>query len=655
MELWSQGTKAAAVTAASQDHDPRSLSALFERALPADPRYAARLEQEYTLIEKNRFTRVFQQVKRILVLIQQIGQETGAPIPFIIRGSAGSSLICFLLGITHIDPILYNIELARFMNDARQDMPDIDIDVPYNRREEIYAAITDEWKNQVARISNHVMWKPKSALRESTKVWLKEHPSEQTPQLLRKAGRKHFDIGKLLGQQADAIDSVKAAAKNKIGTQRTYSQHCGGIVIFEQEGAVPRDLILKPIVAAGRPLQQIKLNKDETEDAGFIKIDILSNRGLAQLADICPDRPLTAYQKRDARTEALLGRGDLLGVTFAESRGMRKIFMEMKPERMEDVAIALALIRPAAAAEGRKQSFLEKWKMARGKAQDPLTRPIIYDDDAIQKIQAALRCSQAEADVWRKLFAKGHPHATSGFREALQARGHGMPMQNMLIDDLQQLVYYSFCKSHAFSYAQLVWALAYWKAHHPHAFWCAALNHCHSEYRKWVHYREAKTAGLELSRCPGPYKLAERDGRPCLMPCEGGEQTTLGDDTLDKTAVQQMRLLGYWLRDDFLPNCGVWPDSQKRLDGLQAVHFRGPIASGRVIRRDFGVATLLCIGTANRQYMDLVISQKERHDVFSYALVEGTGTMEKPGQIDVKSIRGCSLKRLLNAAAVSRP
>jgi error-prone DNA polymerase len=649
MDMWQKKTNVSTVLPITEE-DPRALAALFERPVPALPRYTERLEKEYSLIEKNKFTRVFQQVKRILVLIRQIGEESGRTIPFIIRGSAGSSLICFLMGITHIDPILYNIELARFMNDNRQDMPDIDIDVPYNRREEIYASITEEWKNQVARISNHVMWKPKSALRDATKVWLKEHPTEHTPELLRKVARKRFDVGKLVGGDAETLQIIRQSAKDKIGTQRTYSQHCGGIVIFEKEGAVPKDLILKPITAAGKSLQQIKLNKDETEDAGFIKIDILSNRGLAQLADICPDRPLTAYQKRDARTEALLARGDLLGVTFAESRGMRKIFMEMKPQRMEDVAIALALIRPAAAAEGRKQSFLEKWKLARATARDnALMRPIVYDDDAIQKIQAALQCTTAEADIWRKMFAKGHAHAASGFREALQSRGHSLSIQNMLIDDLQQLVYYSFCKSHAFSYAQLVWALAYWKAHHPHAFWCAALNHCHSEYRKWVHHREAKASGIHLSRCPGPYKLSQRNGEPCLIPVEGGEQTTLGDDELDKTAVQQIRQLGYWLREDFLPACGVWPDAQQRLDGRQAVHFRGIIATGRVIRRDFGVCTLVCIGTGNRQYMDLVLSQKERGDLFSYAVLEGTGTMDKPGQIDVKSIRGVSLKRLLKA------
>ena len=105
-------------------------------------------------------------------------------------------------------------------------------------------------------------------------------------------------------------------------------------------------------------MQQIHLDKDETEEAGLIKIDILSNRGLAQLVDADPLHwSLLEYPSRDSLTEDLFARGENLGVTFGESRGMRKLFMELRPHTMEDVAVALALIRPAAAVGGRKAAF----------------------------------------------------------------------------------------------------------------------------------------------------------------------------------------------------------------------------------------------------------------------------------------------------------
>jgi DNA polymerase III alpha subunit len=612
------------------------LEPLFIRPIPDQPKYRIQLEEEYELIDKNKFTPVFLQVRTVLELIRVISEESGEPIIHIIRGSAGSSLVCYLLGITHIDPILHGIQLARFMNTNRKDMPDIDIDVPYNRREEIFGRIATTWPGMVARISNYCMWSTKTALRESVKEILREQ-GESIPSAL---NRKKYDIQSILGHDAQRIQKANELASEKNGKLRNYSKHCGGIVIFEKEQEVPEDLILQPIQADGKPLVQIKLNKDDTEKQGFIKIDLLSNRGLAQLVQICPDRPLTVYPSRDAATERIFEKGWNIGITFGESRGMRKLFMEMKPRNVKDIAVALALIRPAAAAEGRKQEFLEKWKV--GKVDDPLARPIIYDDDAICKVRRALGCDPAEADMWRKAFAKGNARARVDFRQRMYELGHSSDITNSVIDDLNQLIYYSFCKSHAFSYAQLVWALAYWKAHRPHDFWASALNHCHSEYRKWVHYREARCSGLHLSRSKPPYKVGIRQGVPYLV-SSYGEQTILAE--LDP--VKEYREFGYWTSEAFLPTCGIWMDSQQRLDKKKTCTFRGLIATGRTITRDWGKCTLVCLGVDNRKYIDLVFPEKHRSDLFSWAVLEGAGILTKPDTVEVTKIHGISLSTLL--------
>lgn len=611
-----------------------TLQPLFIR--PVLPQYVKQLEEEFSLIDQNNFAPVFVQVKRILSLMDDLGKETGQPILHIIRGSAGSSLVCFLMGITHIDPLLHNIQLARFMNKGRKDMPDIDIDVPYNRREEIYAKIAETWPGMVARISNHVKYSAKTAMRESIQEVL---GVDTMPAALRK---RDFKLTSLLPNSEDQ-EKAKKLAQEKIGQHKNFSKHCGGIVIFEEQGEVPRDLILQEIEANGTPLVQIKLDKDETEEAGFIKIDLLSNRGLAQIAEICPERPFTQYPVRDTATERIFEKGWTIGITFGESRGMRKLFMEMKPQRIKDIAVALALIRPAAAAEGRKQEFLEKWKTVYHH-KNPLLLPIVFDDDAIHKIRIALQCDASEADKWRKAFAKGNAQKRIEFRQKMYALGHDRELVDKVVDDLNQLIYYSFCKSHAVSYAQLVWALAYWKAHRPHPFWAAALNHCQSEYRKWIHYREARCSGLLLSREPPPYHVGVRGGKPALI-AKTMEQPLLHP----LPPLQEYKQLGYWTSEEFLPNCGLWKDPQRRLDGKIPVTFRGLIACGRTISRDSGKCTLICLGIENREYIDLVLPDVSRGDLFRYAVLEGSGFLQErsTGQsVEVSKIHGVSLKSL---------
>lgn len=612
------------------------LEPLFIRTIPRLSKYIEQLEEEYKLIDKNNFTTVFVQVCTILELINEISKETGEPILHVIRGSAGSSLVCFLLGITHIDPILHNIQLARFMNSKRTDIPDIDIDVPYNRREEIYGRIAQTWPGMVARISNYCKWSNKTALRETIKEVLREK-GEIIPTAL---NRKNYNAEKILGGDKEILKQVKEQAQKKIGTLKNYSKHCGGIVIFEEQEKVPEELILQKIEANGKSLVQISLNKDDTEARGFIKIDLLSNRGLAQLAQICSDQCLTDYPERDYKVQKIFEKGLNIGITFGESRGMRRLFMEMKPKSMSDIAIALALIRPAAAAEGRKQEFLEKWKIGVD-IEDQLQKPIIYDDDAIYKIRCALGCDAAEADVWRKGFAKGNARARVDFRIKMAAIGHTQDVINLVVEDLNQLIYYSFCKSHAFSYAQLVWALAYWKAYRPYEFWAAALNHCNTDYRKWVHFREARCSGLQLSRSAPPYKIGIRNGQSALISKES-EQGLLAEPN----SINEYRELGYWTNKDFLPSCGLWPEAQQRLDGKRMYKFRGLIATGRTVSRNDTICTLICIGVDNERYIDLVIPDQKRSDLLRWAVLEGYGIMTRLNTIEITKINGIALNKL---------
>jgi len=608
------------------------LPPMFVRAIPegASDEYQKRLKTELALIDKNNFVNVFLQVQIIMGFMKDI--------PHVIRGSAGSSLVCWLLGISDSDPIKYGLELARFMNDCRVDMPDIDIDVPYNRRDELYARIAKAFPDRVARISNHVMFQQKSALREA----------------VRRSGHKgripkNFKLGQLVG--SENVAAVKAEAKELEGTERCTSLHCGGIVIFDS--VVPKELVLKERIPLEHDpkttLCQIMLDKDETEDQGFIKIDLLSNRGLAQAIEVCK---LLGGSGDDAdlwspipgewipRIRQVFCEGQTVGLTFGESRGMRRLFVDLRPQSIDEIGLALALIRPAAAEGGRKRAFVKKYTEG-SLPSSAKEQPIVYDDDAIKRICAVLSCTPAIGDRWRKKFAKGRD--IDSFEMQLALVGVTGLKKNSLLADLNQLTKYSFCKSHALSYAFLVWRLAYFKARWPHLFWVSTLNHCSSDYAKWVHMREARISGLLLSRKGPPYKLGSRGGAAALVPVAGGEQMLLCSENSVKQVLKDMCTLGYWLTPGFFPGCGVNVYKERPEDTEILATFSGIVATGRV---SHGM-TLICIGVDNGRYVDLIV-QGFNPELLSGA-VEGFGVYV-PGAcetVQVENIRRISYERLV--------
>ena len=254
------------------------------------------------------------------------------------------------------------------------------------------------------------------------------------------------------------------------------------------------------------------------------------------------------------------------------------------------------------------------------------------------------------------------------------------------MDDLNQLQHYSFCKSHALSYAQLVWALAYEKIHNPHAFWVATLNHCNSDYRRWVHWREARTAGLKLTRGAPPYRLgASKTGEPTMYAAKG-EQMILIADNAPSQMYQDMKSRGYWCAKEFFPGCyrRVQEAPQRKLRTVKAggkgkatvvglaekeytIEFCGLIATGRVVRCETdgdesfsGAAgahaiTFISIGYDNGKLMDLVV-HGARGYLLGYVAVAGTAISKRAEgdeSLEVKSIRGISLRGLCGQTATT--
>ena len=549
----------------------RELLSRFIRKVPEDRRYVLRLRRELDLISKFNFANVFLKVRDIL--------DLSSGNTHIIRGSASCSLICYLLGISHVDPIKNNIRLARFMNDFRKDLPDIDIDLSHRVRNTLFCNIYEKWPGQVARISNKIKYRYKSALREA----------------IRRSGYKgriprNIMLSKMMPRRENEV--INKAAK-LMGKMRAYSLHCGGLIFFKDK--VPPKLLI------GR--NQIKYDKNDVEEKGLLKIDLLSNRALSQLIDLS-DRPLADYPEKDDQIEDLFAKGDVIGLTFAESPTFIKASKAIKPKNIEELSVALALIRPAAASRGKKSSFLENWLYNRSINQ------IVFEDDAITKIIDFLGCSEDEADHYRDGFAKGKSQAIREF----MLKASGKPGWQTLASDLSQLRLYSFCKGHAINYAQLVWALAYHKTRNPQHFWASAIANCQSMYRTWVHVEEAKYAGCVIE--PG------KSGRPIVIKCDQSKQGYL----FKPDPMVEYKAYGFWTER------GYFPESYVDRSG-NSVKFKGLIGS---YKRHKGT-TFLHVGTGIRTYHDVIIPT--RLDIRGNDMIIGEGSSVKRYDHEVITVK----------------
>ena len=335
----------------------------FRRPYPTGMEYIRRLDKEYKIIEQKGFVSTFHRVSDLLQLIKNQN------IPHVLRGSAASSLICYQLGISDIDPIREKIPLTRFMNWCRDTQPDIDLDVPHFIRDDLIEQFHEIHPNKVARISNKVMYKPKSAMREAIRKFG-----------YRKFLPRRYKLSDIFPDPYVRKD-VQHYAKSLLGKQRQWSLHCGGLIVFNDN--VPNELWLK------EQRKQIILDKYDVEEQNLIKIDLLCNRGLSQLWQLS-SKPVAEYPQDDKLASELLCRGEVIGLTQSESRTMRKTILALQPKNVYDVALALALIRPAAADGGRKAAYFRSG--GKGK------RQIITDEDAIEYMSDSLGCSMDFAD-----------------------------------------------------------------------------------------------------------------------------------------------------------------------------------------------------------------------------------------------------------------
>ena len=537
-----------------QHYTIRDIQNYFIHSYPDTNEYNERLLRELLIIDTKNLASYLMRAVHILNLTKGI--------PHVTRGSCGSSLVCYLLGISNVDPIKHNIKFERFLNHYRNNLPDIDIDFPHYLRDEVFLKLELKWPNQVARISNHVNWHDKSSLREALKrIGIKQRiPKEEINKFIKS----------LPFQQRQEISKIQNELND---TFRHYSLHCGGIIFFHE--GIPKELLYKDNMH--KTLSQIIYDKNDVSNNKNFKIDILSSRAISQLIDISGKNIDFSDCPYDEKTYKLLQSGDNIGITLAESPLMRKALLTIKPKSITDIAICLAIIRPAA-----KDARIENNNI-------DFDTKFIFDDDAITILADKLSVSLDLADKFRRSISSG-----KWDQEILEKYNYHMDkldpkIKNNIEKSLANLRSYSFCKSHSYSYAQLVYKLAYQKAHNPKKFWYATLKHASSSYRKWVHLYQAHLCNIDtVNLLSNNEQSIYAENRKKII-----------EELSDK---EKLKRYGYWnfKNTPFYPNCYFYKKDDNYL-------FSGIIASMRVFQSNKTTIVSICVSP--NKYIEVVIKK----------------------------------------------
>ena len=493
------------------------LIGLEKRVSEPDKRYIDRLEYELTVIGKMGFEDYFLIVWDVMAYAHKVKIVTGAG-----RGSAAGSLVAYLLGITDVDPIEYDLLFERFLNEERYTMPDIDLDFPDNRREEILQYVRNKYgKNHVAQIATFGTLAAKMALKDVSRVfglspseanvWSKAIPSVLGI-TLEKAFKQSATLRKLV-EENEKNTLLFETAKKIEGLPRHISTHAAGVVISDK----PLTQYV-PLQKGGGEIFLTQYPMGNVEEIGLLKMDFL---GLKNLSII--DNALKLVQRetgkrlnllnipmQDQETLQLFRKGDMVGIFQFESAGIKSVLRRLEPSSMEDIAAVNALYRPGPMEQ--IDTFIKRKKGV---------LPIVYPHESLSEIlsvtygvmvyqeqvmQVAARMggyTLGQADILRRaigkkqksIIDKERQHFTSGAAKL----GYTPEVAMQVYDYIERFANYGFNRSHAVAYSFIAYQMAYLKAHYPNAFFVALLNSALNNSTKMKEYIiEAKKRAIKV-------------------------------------------------------------------------------------------------------------------------------------------------------------
>jgi DNA-directed DNA polymerase III PolC len=420
-----------------------------------------------------------------------------------LRGSGASSFLAFLLGVSHINPLDFDLYFERFLNRGRPDPPDIDLDFDSRRRDEVLAYVLERYgkgRTGAAYVSSVKSFGARSALYETARA-LGVAP-EEARQLAKRAPVFAEPASLRRAAPAPGFLEVWQLAAELDGAYAESSLHVGGVILTP----APVERFL-PLATSAKGLLMCHFDKDAVEDLKLIKLDLLSVRGLAAVSETKERLRLRSLPEDDAKTWSLVSQARTIGCFQVESPAMMNLLRRMKPRTVRDLTQALALIRPGPTESGMKEALLRS-REGRGEGRDPLWTRVLPETDGFllyeeQVMQVAERVAGFPAetgDLLRRCLKRkgGDPSLRARFiREALE-RGYTDDEVERLWAVMERFSSYSFNKAHSASYAHMAYQAAYLKAHYPVPYLAAVLNAGGGYYGLEEYVEEAKRSGIRI-------------------------------------------------------------------------------------------------------------------------------------------------------------
>ncbi len=426
------------------------------------------------------------------------------------RGSSVSSVVCYLLGLSHIDPVATRLFIGRFLNQTLASVPDIDLDFPREIREELIRRVYTRYGDEhVGLVCSFPTYRLRSTVREIGKAL--DLPPGEIEQVAKLADRRSGGLADELDQlpgfagrrSAPLWKELCELAEEIAGLPRHVSQHVGGMIISSRP--------LVEIVPLERAAMEDRVvcqwDKDSCDDARFIKIDFLA-LGMLSLVEECveliavrEERPpdLSRIDFEDPAVYDRICRGDTVGLFQIESRAQIQMIRRTRPKNLEDLAVEVAIVRPGPIVGGAVNPYVRRREdqrraRAAGRAYEPpLEHPllkealaetlgvILYQDQVLQVCQALAGFSAGQAEALRRAMSRRRSRELMAgfweeFRDGAAARGVPETTAQRVFTQVVAFSEFGFPKSHAAAFGLLAYQSAWLRHYHPAEYYCALFN-----------------------------------------------------------------------------------------------------------------------------------------------------------------------------------
>ncbi|MBU1475133.1 MAG: hypothetical protein KJ768_09775, partial [Acidobacteria bacterium] len=437
-----------------------------------------------------------------------------------LKGSGASSFLAYLLDISLINPVTFDLYFARFLNKGRADPPDFDLDFDSGKRDRVLTYVLERYgsgRTGAAFVCSLKDFGARSALYETARAF--GLPPDESRSLSKKAS-SFAKPAALAGEKPlPGYAEIYRLAAGLNDVFREHSLHVGGVILTP--APVERYL---PLTQSAKGYRMSHYDRDTVEDLKLIKLDLLSVRGLAAISETKKKLNIRSISDGDKKTLCRLKEAHTIGCFQVESPAMMNLLRRMKVDGIFDLTQALALIRPGPTESGMKEALLRS-REGRPVARDTFLEKVLpethglllYEEQVMQIAERVAGMPADEGDLLRRSLKRkdGHPELKARFFKEADERGYGTGEIRKLWKVMEEFSSYSFNKAHSASYAHMAYQAVYLKTHHPVAYMAAVLNAGGGYYGPAAYIEEIRRMSIPIL---GPD--INRSG--CRFEVEGG-------------------------------------------------------------------------------------------------------------------------------------